>query len=86
MCRVVTGKRRSTERLIAVTSAIATLHGSGMVALILGKPDAVIEQFTEVDKTILCNERGQPIKTYKGLSKTKLAKRYGMKKGDSLCK
>jgi hypothetical protein len=57
-----------------------------MVALILGKPDAVIEQFTEVDKTILCNERGQPIKTYKGLSKTKLAKRYGMKKGDSLCK
>jgi hypothetical protein len=40
-----------------------------MVALILGKPDAVIERFTEVEKTLLCNERGQPIKTYKGLSK-----------------
>ncbi len=62
------------------TQAIATMHGSGMVALVLNKPDAVIERFTEVDQTILCNERGQPIKTYKGLSKTKLAKRYGMKK------
>ncbi len=74
------GAAKSTERLIAVSSAIATMHGSGMVALILGKPDAVVERVTEVEKTILCNERGQPIKAYKGLSKTKLAKRYGMKK------
>ncbi|OWY64518.1 hypothetical protein B7486_46940 [cyanobacterium TDX16] len=66
------------------TSAIATMHGSGMVALILGKPDAVIERVTEVKETILCNERGQPIKSYTGLSKTKLAKRYGMKKPQDL--
>jgi len=74
------GAAKSQERLIAVSSAIATMYGSGMVALILGKPDAVVERVTEVEKTILCNERGQPIKAYKGLSKTKLAKRYGMKK------
>jgi len=71
---------KTQERLMQTTNAIATLHGSGMVALILGKPDAVVERVTEVEKTILCNERGQPIKTYRGLSKTKLAKRYGMKK------
>lgn len=71
---------KTQERLMHTTQAIATMHGSGMVALVLNKPDAVIERFTEVDKTILCNERGQPIKTYRGLSKTKLAKRYGMKK------
>lgn len=71
---------KTQERLMHTTQAIATMHGSGMVALVLNKPDAVIERFTEVDQTILCNERGQPIKTYKGLSKTKLAKRYGMKK------
>ena len=29
------------ERLVLTTNAIATMHGSGMVALILGKPDAV---------------------------------------------
>lgn len=56
------------------------MHGSGMVALILGKPDAMIEHVTEVEKTVLCNERGQALATFKGLSKTKLAKRYGMKK------
>jgi hypothetical protein len=71
---------RSQERLMLATHAIASMHGSGMVALILGKPDAMIDRVTEVEKTVLCNERGQPIKTFKGLSKTKLAKRYGMKK------
>ena len=71
---------RTQERLMLTSQTIATMHGSGMVALILGKPDAMIEHVTEVEKTVLCNERGQPIKTFKGLSKTKLAKRYGMKK------
>ena len=71
---------QTQERLAVTTQAIATLHGTGMVGLIFNRPDAVIERFTEVEKTFLCNERGQPIKTYKGLSKTKLAKRYGMKK------
>jgi phage anti-repressor protein len=33
---------QSQQRLLAVSQAIATLHGSGMVALILGKPDATI--------------------------------------------
>ena len=71
---------KTHERLVLTTSAIATMHGSGMVSLILGKPDAVVERVTEVEKILLCNERGQPIKAYRGLSKTKLAKRYGMKK------
>lgn len=71
---------RAQERLMHTTQAIATMHGSGMVALILGKPDAVVEQVTEVEKTVLCNEGGQPLAIFKGLSKTKLAKRYGMKK------
>lgn len=38
---------RTQERLMQATNAIATLHGTGMVALILGKPDAVITH-TEV--------------------------------------
>ena len=75
---------QTQERLMHTTQAIAGMHGSGMVALILGKPEAVIERVTEVEKTVLCNERGQPIKTYKGLSKTKLAKRYGMKKASDV--
>ena len=75
---------RTQERLMQTTQAIATLHGSGMVALILGKPEAVVERVTEVEKTVLVNQSGKPIATYKGLSKTKLAKRYGLKRAADL--
>ncbi len=75
---------RSQQQLMAVSQAIAAMHGSGMVALILGKPDAVVERVTEVEKILLCNERGQPLKSFRGLSKTKLAKRFGMKKPQDL--
>ncbi len=75
---------QTQERLILTSQAIATLHGSGMVALILGKPEAVVERVTEVEKTVLVNQSGKPVATYKGLSKTKLAKRYGLKKAADL--
>ena len=32
------------------------------------------------EKTILVNQSGKPVAIYQGLSKTKLAQRYGMKK------
>ena len=69
------------QRLLGqFNQAVMQIHGSGMGALILGKADALVERVTEVEKTVLCNEHGQPLKTFKGLSKTKLAKRYGLKK------
>lgn len=52
-----------------------------MLGLILGKPEAIVEPPPIiVEKTILVNQSGRPVKTYLGLSKTKLAKRYGFKK------
>lgn len=75
---------RSQERLVQTTQAIAALHGTGTLALILGKPDAVVERVTEVEKTVLVNQSGKPLKTYRGLSKTKLARRYGFKKPQDL--
>ena len=72
---------RSQERLMLATHAIASIHGTGMVALILGNPDAVVEpEPTIVEKTVLVNPSGKPLATYQGISKTKLRKRYGMKK------
>ncbi len=69
------------QRLLGqFNQAVMQIHGSGIGALILGKPDALVERVTEVEKTVLCNERGHPLKTFRGLSKTKLAKRYGLKK------
>ena len=46
---------KTHERLVLTTNAILAMHGSGMVARILGKPDAVVERVTEVEKILLCN-------------------------------
>ena len=48
------------------------------------KPDAVVTKTEVVEKTVLVNERGSAISTYEGISKTKLAKRYGMKKASDV--
>lgn len=81
LARATDSAARSQERLMLATQAIATMHGSGMVALILGKPDAVVETPpTIIEKTVLVNQSGKPVAIYQGLSKTKLAQRYGMKK------
>ncbi len=72
---------KTQERLMLTSQAIAAMHGTGMVALILGNPDAVVEPPpTIVEKTVLVNPSGKPLAVYQGISKTKLAKRYGMKK------
>ncbi len=76
---------QSQERLMQVSSAIVTMHGAGMLGLILGKPEAIVESPPiVVEKTVLVNQAGRPVKTYQGLSKTKLAQRYGMKKAQDL--
>jgi hypothetical protein len=85
LARAQDSAARSQERLIQVSQVIVTLHGAGMLGLILNKPEAIIEQPPiVVEKNILVNQAGRPIKTYEGLSKTKLAKRYGMKKQQDL--
>jgi len=80
-----TAAAQSQERLMQVSSAIVTMHSAGMLGLILGKPEAIVEQPPiVVEKTVLVNQTGRPVKTYQGLSKTKLAQRYGMKKAQDL--
>ncbi len=76
---------QSQERLLQISNAIVTMHGAGMLGLVLGKPDAIVQSPPIVlEKNILVNQAGKPLKTYEGLSKTKLAKRYGMKKPQDL--
>ncbi len=69
------------ERLLAASGALATIN-PGLAALALGKPNAVVSKTEIVEKTVLVNERGRREGSYKGISKTKLAQRYGMKKAD----
>ncbi len=71
------------ERLLAASNALAIINPA-LPALVLGRPDAVVTKTEVVEKTVLVNERGSAISTYEGISKTKLAKRYGMKKASEV--
>lgn len=71
------------ERLMAASSALAIINPT-LPALVLGKPEAVVTKTEIIEKTVLVNSKGKVIATYEGLSKTKLAKRYGMKRATDL--
>ncbi len=71
------------ERLLAASSALAIINPA-LPVLVLGRPDAVITKTEVVEKTVLVNERGKAISTYEGISKTKLARRYGMKRASDV--
>ncbi len=71
------------ERLLAASNALAIINPT-LPALVLGRPDAVVTKTEVVEKTVLVNERGSAISTYEGISKTKLATRYGMKKASEV--
>ncbi len=67
------------SRLMAATTALAVFDPA-LPALVLGRPDAVVTKTEVVEKTVFVNERGKAISTHEGITKTRLAKRYGMKK------
>lgn len=67
------------QRLLGqFNQAVLELHGAPTLALLQGRPEAVVERFTEVQKTVMCTETGTPLARFEGISKTAMAKRYGM--------
>ena len=65
------------ERLLSASQILAMVNPA-LPALVLGKSDAVLTKTEVIEKTVLVNERGIAKVTFEGLSKTKLAKRYGL--------
>ena len=77
------GAAIAQERLLAASSALAIINPA-LPALVLGKPDAVVTKTEVVEKTVLVNDKGVSKVTFEGLSKSKLAKRYGLKRAKDL--
>ena len=77
------GAAEAQERLMAASSALAIINPA-LPALVLGKPDAVLTKTEVIEKTVLVNSKGRAVASYEGISKTKLAKRFGMKKARDL--
>lgn len=67
------------ERLLAASSALAIINPA-LPALVLGNPDAIVTKTETIERTVLVSDTGRSKVSYEGLSKTKLAKRYGFKK------
>lgn len=67
------------ERLLAASSALAIINPA-LPALVLGNTDAVVTKTETIEKTVLVSDTGRSKVSYEGLSKTKLAKRYGFKR------
>lgn len=74
------GASDAQRQLCEFNSAVATLHGAPMLALIQGRPEAVVKDEVEVEKVILCNQSGVPIAISEGISKSALARRFKLKK------
>lgn len=74
------GVADAQRQLCEYNNAVATLHGAPMLALIQGRPDAVVKDEIEVEKVILCNQSGVPIAISEGVSKSALARRFNLKK------
>ena len=71
---------KTQERLISTSHALATLHGKEMVALILGKPDAIVTKTEEVETLVTVDSKGKALAKYDGVGISYLAKRYGFGK------
>lgn len=82
LARAQESTAQSQERLMQATNAIANLHGTGMVALILGKPDAVITYTEVIEKTIAVDPKGRVVAQSDGLTIGYLTKRLGFKNNE----
>ena len=77
------GAAEAQQKLLAASQALAIIN-PGLPALVLGKPEAVVTKTEVIEKTVLVNSKGKAIASYQGISKTKLAQRFGMKKARDL--
>lgn len=76
---------QTQERLLQTTQAIATLHGAEMVAMILGKPDAVLTRTERVETLIPVDTQGRALAQFDDVGITCQAKRYGFGKKTQAC-
>ncbi len=82
LARAQESTARTQERLMQATNAIANLHGTGMVALILGKPDAVITHTEVIEKTVAVDAKGRVLAQSDGMTIGYLTKRLGFKNNE----
>jgi phage regulator Rha-like protein len=70
---------RLQKNLIDKSDAIITIHGLPVYALMIGRPDAVVEIETKVTETIVC--KGNSNVSFTGSSTAEVGRKYGFTTG-----
>jgi hypothetical protein len=70
---------RLQKNLMDKSDAIITMHGLPVYALMIGKPDAVVEVETKVTETIVC--KGNRNVSFTGSSTAEVGRKYGFTTG-----
>lgn len=77
------------ERLMLTGQSIVAMHGAPMLALIQGRPDAVVERTEVVRETVMVDANYKPVATFDGMGITEISKKLGFgvtKKGTAECR
>ena len=73
------------QRLVLESgSAIVSLHGVGTLALIQGRPDAVVREVETQFESVVMNEDGKQLAVFRGKSLAQLGKELKFKSGKEL--
>ena len=72
---------RDNRKVLEVGSSIASLHGVGILALILGRPEAVVREKETQFESVVMDENGKQLAVFRGKSLAQLGKELGFKTG-----
>jgi len=76
------------ERFLLRNEAIFTMHGAGQLALIQGRPDAVVTETEIVRETVMVDQNLRPVATFNGMGISEIARKLGFtgKSATAQCK
>lgn len=69
------------ERLLVTSQAIVAMHGTSMLALIQGRPGAVVTEKEVIRETVMVDQNLTPVATFNGMGIGEIARRLGFGTG-----
>lgn len=77
---------RDQRFVLESSTSIVSLHGAGMLALIQGRPDAVVRETETQFESVVMNEDGKQLAVFRGKSLAQFGKELKFKTGKELQK
>lgn len=75
---------KDQQLILQTSNSIVSMHGAGMLALIQGRPDAVVRETDVQFESVVLNEDGKQLAVFRGKSLAQLGKELKFKTGKEL--